>query len=439
MLDLIGIGWSGFPADRILGGPSWLERDRFDVIGRMPPDTTAEDRRLMLRPLLEKRFGLVVHNDTRPLPFYALTAGKKVQMKEADGKGDTGCKPDKSQVPPNPGATKFVCRNMSMAAFGEGLRTMGVGQYFGYHPVLDRTGLEGRWNFDVTWAVTVWPSPGETIPFPEALEKQLGLKLEQVSVPTPVLVVDSVNRRPTDDPPGAQEALPAVPVPTEFEVATLKPSGPDRGPSRFMMPVGGRLDCDRLPLAFLINRAFHVKSADQLADIPSWADSARFDIAAKAPTTGLPGFRLDDETVAPMLLALLKERLKMTWHTENRVVTAYSLKAMKPKMKKSDPTSRTRCRLTYGPPDAPPGGAHLGCQNVTMAEFAERLQGIAPGLGWPVLDATSLEGGWDVSLAYLQDPGMAADMRRVSDNPADAADPIGGHFRSRGKTTRPEA
>lgn len=164
-----------------------------------------------------------------------------------------------------------------------------------------------------------------------------------------------------------------------------------------------------------------------MAGIPGWAASAQFDVAAKAPTTGLPGSRLDNDTIAPMLLALLKERLKMTWHTENRVVTAYSLKAMKPKMKKADPNSRTRCKLTYGPPDAPPGGSHLSCQNVTMAEFAERLQGVAPGLGWPVLDATLLDGSWDVSLSYLQNPGMTMAMRRPGDNPADATDPVGGY------------
>jgi uncharacterized protein (TIGR03435 family) len=327
----------------------------------------------------------------------------------------------------NPGVTKFACRNMSMAAFAEGLRTMGVGQYFGYQPVLDRTGLEGRWNFDVRWAVGVWFNPGETIPFPEALEKQLGLKLEQISVPTRVLVVDSVNRRPTEDPPGAAEAFPAVKVPTEFEVATLKPSAPGSGAPGFMMPVGGRLDCKRLPLTFLINRAFNTKSGDQVAGIPSWADSAQFDIAAKAPTTGLPGFQLDNETMAPMLLALLKDRLKMTWHTEDRVVTAYSLKAAKPKVRKADPASRTRCKVTYGPPEAPFGGSHLNCQNVTIADFAERLQGIAPGLGWPVLDATAIEGGWDVSLSFLQNPAMTMAMRRTGDNPADAPDPVGGY------------
>ena len=425
MLDLIGIAWGGFDHDRIVGGPNWLELDRFDVIGRMPPDTTAEARRLMLRPLLEQRFKLVTHNDTRPLPFYALTAGKKVQMKEADGKGEVGCKRETGPVV-NPGAMKFTCRNMSMAAFAEGLRTMGVGQYVGYQAVLDRTGLEGRWDFDVRWSISLGfnPNPGETIPFPEALEKQLGLKLEQVLVPTPVLVVDSVNRTPTDDPPGTAEAFPPVPVPTEFEVATLKPSGPERGAGRFMTPVGGRLDSERTPLKFLINRAFNAKSEDQVTGIPAWADTARFDIEAKAPTTGLPGSRLDNETVAPMLLALLKERLKMTWHTEDRMVTAYSLKAVKPRMKKADPTSRTRCTLTLGPPAAPPGEYHLGCRNVTMAEFSERLQAVAPGLGRGVTDATSLEGGWDVSLTYLPYP-MAMPVRRAGDNPADAADPVG--------------
>jgi uncharacterized protein (TIGR03435 family) len=206
MLDLISIGWGGYPPDRIVGGPNWLELDRFDVIGRMPPGATAEDRRLMLRPLLERRFKLVVHTDTRSLPGYALTAGKKIQIKEADGKGDIGCKP--AGGPSAPGLMKFACRNVSMAAFAEALRTMGAGQYFEYQSVSDHTGLEGRWNFDISWSSRMMGLYQSDSPsFPEALEKQLGLKLERVPVPTPVLVVDSVNRRPTDNLPETEAAF----------------------------------------------------------------------------------------------------------------------------------------------------------------------------------------------------------------------------------------
>ena len=91
MVDLIRIAY-GFDPDKVLGGPNWLEMDRFDVVAKVPADSTAETQKLMLQSLLEDRFKLVAHKDTRPLPTYALTVGKKLQLKEADGSGETGCK-----------------------------------------------------------------------------------------------------------------------------------------------------------------------------------------------------------------------------------------------------------------------------------------------------------------------------------------------------------
>lgn len=137
----------------------------------------------------------------------------------------------------------YSCRNMTMTAFAEGLRTMrGV---LVSTPVLDQTGLKGMWSFDVKWSLPLFgpmASSGDRISVVDALEKQLGLKLEEVGVPKPVLVVDSVDRKPSDNPPGVTDAFPAVSPPTEFEVADVKLANPDvRRPSRFQMQPGGSL------------------------------------------------------------------------------------------------------------------------------------------------------------------------------------------------------
>ena len=55
MVDLIRIAY-GFDLDKILGGPSWIELDRFDVTGRLPPESTPESQKLMLQSVLEDRF-----------------------------------------------------------------------------------------------------------------------------------------------------------------------------------------------------------------------------------------------------------------------------------------------------------------------------------------------------------------------------------------------
>jgi uncharacterized protein (TIGR03435 family) len=142
------------------------------------------------------------------------------------------------------------------------------------------------------------------------------------------------------------------------------------------------------------------------------------------------------ESVAPMLRALLKERFGLAYHTEDRPLPAYTLVAAKPKMKKADPAERTSCKQPPAPPGAPPGSRQLVCQNVTMAEFAERLQGMSQELNWPVLDATGIEGSYDLSLTFTQSfPAMMMvnGAPRVGDagppgggGMATASDPVGG-------------
>jgi uncharacterized protein (TIGR03435 family) len=452
MVDLIGLAYST-NTTKILGGPSWLEMDRFDVIAKQPPQTPPDTQRLMLRSLLAERFKLVVREDTRPMPIYALTVGKKPQLKEADGSGDTGCKPQSSASAPGEGTIRlgmpgpnggapvlltlangmieYSCRNMTMAAFADGLRGM-LGTNLGVNPILEQTGLSGIWNFDFRYSIGLalpFGPTGERVTVSDAVEKQLGLKLEEKQVPTPVLVVESVNQKPNANPPGTTEALPPIAAPMEFEVATIKATSPDSRGSSFRTQAGGRLTVEGLPLQFLITRAFNTPSSDQLTGVPTWANTARFDVIAKAPSDGAQTV-LDPETLAPMILALLKDRFKLSYHTEERELQAYTLVAAKPKMKKADPSARAWCKSPAqvpGAPPAPQGSQALICQNITMTQFADLLRGRAPDLQSPVSDSTGIEGGWDFTLTYNQFAGLqaAAALVRPPDagpgNPAPAA------------------
>jgi len=93
MLDLVRVGWS-VQSDKIVGGPNWTDLDRFDILAKAPAGAKTADLRLMLQTLLADRFDLKVHNDTKPMPAFALVVapGKKPHLKQADGTGDTGCK-----------------------------------------------------------------------------------------------------------------------------------------------------------------------------------------------------------------------------------------------------------------------------------------------------------------------------------------------------------
>ena len=448
MVDLIRFAWN-FETDRILGGPNWLELDRFDVIAKVPPDSPPDAQRSMLQSLLKDRFELVLHEQTKPVATWVLSAGKKPQLKEADGSGETGCKLRNGSGPPPEGGSRiavngaainlgagatiqYACRNMTMAAFAEGLRTMMFSQI--PTPVLDRTGLQGTWNFDVRWSLPFlgpMAGSGERITVVDALEKQLGLKLEQTPVSQAVLVVDSVNRQPSDNPPGIADALPATPPPTEFEVADVKLVSPDyHGVMRFQMLPSGRFLANGMPLRFLINRAFNTNNNDQIAGLPGWVDTVRVDITAKAPAESV-AVSYDPDVFAPMLRALLMERFGLAYHTEQRPVSAYSLVAAKPKMKKADPQSRIFCRTPPPSPNIGPDSRALACQNATMVLLAESLQNLAPGLTAPVQDATGLEGGWDFTLTFSPvPPAMLNRIAAAGDQGKGApvaSDPAGGY------------
>ena len=128
MLDLIRIAYDVDP-EKVSGGPSWLEMDRFDVLAKTPVTSTAQSRRRMLQSLLADRFSLAVHNDSRPMAAYALTAGKHPQLKESDGSGG-GCDFAVQNAPTGPPAgggpitlpvIVYTCKNTSMAAFAAGM------------------------------------------------------------------------------------------------------------------------------------------------------------------------------------------------------------------------------------------------------------------------------------------------------------------------------
>jgi uncharacterized protein (TIGR03435 family) len=434
--DLIRIAY-GFDVDKIIGGPSWLELDRFDIVAKVPAESTPEMHKQMLQSLLTDRFKLVTHKDTRPLPTYSLIA-KKPNFKEAAGTEDTGCHPLQATGAPTEGGIRMMsmsangqqttinlgpgmtityqCRNVSMETFASSLRTMMGANLPSNGPVVDETGIKGKFNFDFKYSMSMFgpmPSdPADRIPMQTALEKQLGLKLEEKQTPTPVIVVDSVERKPSDNPPDTAEALPPVPVPTAFEVASIKPSNPDVRMSRMTTQPGGRLVIDGMPLSFILTRAFNTFNNDEIVGLPAFAQNDRYDIIAKIPGSvgAMPGF-MDMDVLGPLILDLMKERFGLKYHKEEREMTAYSLVAAKPKMKKADPNSRTNCKQPNPPPGAPSGSRLLVCQNVTMAYLAERLQRMAPELSWPIADNTGLEGGWDLSLTFSQRPMMAVAVR----------------------------
>jgi uncharacterized protein (TIGR03435 family) len=408
MLDLIATAWR-VDADIVLGGPTWLQMDRFDVIATAPADTPPEKIRLMLQNLLAERFKLAVHKEMKPLPAFALVAGKsKPNLKESDGSGKAACESKREQ-----GGTPYLlvsCRNMNLEEFAQDLR--GLATPFINRPVMDRSGLKGAWDFDfrfTPWSATTAQSRSDGITIFDALEKQLGLKLEPQKAPAPALVVDRVNRTPADNPPEVTRNLPPSPM-TAFEVAVIKPSRPETIQNLSLQP-GGQVDIQALSLKTLIGLAWHLDpdTSEMIVGAPKFLDSARFDIVAKPPASSGPrnAVPLDVDELRLLLKSLLKDRFGLSTHMEDRTVTAYTLVAVKPKLRKADPSNPTRWREGPGPDGKDPRITNpllsrlVTFQNVTTAQFAELIPLIFSGsyLG-PVLDLTGLNGAWDFTLSF---------------------------------------
>ena len=210
---------------QLIGAPEWAGAERFDIEGRTdaPPRGGTEVLMPMLRTLLAERFGLRAHAETRQLPAYVLTRarrdgslGPQIRTTEADCSGASVPSPDEIRASVRNGwppcGMTFVVNFTTKTATGSSVQmrfrrsaiTMDdlapAFQSIVDRPVLNRTGLEGR--YDVEYSYAPQPAdPGVQSAFgPEApgvlaaVEEQLGLKLEAERTEVPVLVIDAVQR-----------------------------------------------------------------------------------------------------------------------------------------------------------------------------------------------------------------------------------------------------
>ncbi len=201
---------------QVSGGPNWIEGDRFDIEARAepgtvptaagPPDPSRPDTMaLMIQSLLEERFQLKLHRDTKELPIYTLSVGKdgsKLQATVEGRPGPGGLSSGSAQTRPTDSGIQMNGSGISVAMFASMLSLQLR------RTVIDKTNLPGIFDFSLTWSRQANPapilSPGgpELPPAPDpsgpsiftALQEQLGLKLESTKGPVEVLVIDSVQK-----------------------------------------------------------------------------------------------------------------------------------------------------------------------------------------------------------------------------------------------------
>ena len=218
---------------QIEGGPDWVNSDRFDIIAKAEARPTMSQVNAMLRSLLAERFALKIHKETREMPVYELVIARADKRLGAQLQPATSeCRPVRvpngapKPPPPPPGGprpeaipqsddgTDFRCG----ALFGPGfitLRQFTMDRFardltmVTRRVVVDRTGLEGRYDIDVEFSPEFRPAPPPGAPeiaappsdapsLFTAIQEQLGLKLESARGPVEMLVIDAAERPEPD-------------------------------------------------------------------------------------------------------------------------------------------------------------------------------------------------------------------------------------------------
>jgi bla regulator protein blaR1 len=493
---------------RIAGGPSWTRSEKYAIEARAEG---TPDAKIMLGPMLqtvlEDRFQLKVHRETEERPMYAMTVAKGgLKLKPI---GPDGCKAvdragvqsfdrdPKAHVAAMLAGETPMCGSMTMTS-DAGLRTWIIGgttlEHFSNtlsgamdRRVLDKTGISDQFNIrigfvpdDHTPAPIARP-PVDTPAGPgpdifEALDQQLGLKLEPTRGSAGYLVIDRVERPTPDRLPTAQSSsapvvptLQSSPASQKFEVASIKPCEPQP------VPPGGRsgggngsfspgrayLSCfvvrNLIDMAYVHQRgrtdqndpllnwprmlaAGALGEPQRIRGGPSWVYSDKYTIEAKAEGLDPSAQQSPDRLLmtGPMLRALLEDRFRLKLHQEIEEVPMLALKVARGglKIKPMEPggctTDRSNgpillsdaarrgvkptCGTVNGGPNGPNWRYEHGGQ--TLAVIAAVLSG---DLGIKVFDRTGVTDIFNITWEYGPDestPGVARFFEMTGTAPA---------------------
>jgi uncharacterized protein (TIGR03435 family) len=183
----------------ISGGPPWLSSDHYDILAVTPGEVqpTHDEQMTMLRSLLSDRFKLAFHREQKVFSIYELQVAKNgPKLKPSASRPDEPAVVGPGVVYP-PQRVVLPGRNATMGNFVSLLQRAILDR-----PVVDKTGLSGRYDFDLEWAPDETQFGGDlpasaasqSPPLFEAIQQQLGLKLEATRGPVAALVVDQVER-----------------------------------------------------------------------------------------------------------------------------------------------------------------------------------------------------------------------------------------------------
>ncbi|HLF98591.1 MAG TPA: TIGR03435 family protein [Methylococcaceae bacterium] len=183
----------------------------------------------------------------------------------------------------------------------------------------------------------------------------------------------------------------AANVDPSFEVATIKPANPERPGLSILVNGTGMLNTTNTSLKDLMIFAYGVHPG-QIQNLPSWAEDEKYDITGKPDHEGVG----NDVQIRSMMRKLLAERFSLTFHRENKELSAFTLNVGKdgPKLTVNESGGNLPGFGGRGP-------GSIGVRNSTMAQFAGFLQ--ARIVDRPVVDKTGLAGKYDFTLTWRPD------------------------------------
>ncbi len=186
----------------VSGGPSWVESDRYEILAETPGNVrpTLDEQMSMLRKLLADRFQLKFHREEKEFSIYALTIAKSgSKLKESTL--DLDATPEGPPLPAfvlAPDTVRLPARAVTMPEIASVLQRAALDR-----PVVDRTGLSGRYDFDLEFTpdesqfggLGLKGTPESTKPdLFTAMQQQLGLRLEATKGPIDTIVIDRAER-----------------------------------------------------------------------------------------------------------------------------------------------------------------------------------------------------------------------------------------------------
>lgn len=192
IIDLLSLAYGVHPK-QIMNAPAWFATERWDIQGVADVDGQPDLAQIgeMLRNLLEDRLALRYHQEKREIDLYAITiakGGPKLTPTTSQS-----LLPDQSGSTSN-GQTTVRYTSNSMTDIERSLR------FFLERPVVNQTGLEGRYDFKLTWTTDSSTASGDNLPpsFFTAVQEQIGLKVKPTKGMVDVMMIDNATQ-PTPD------------------------------------------------------------------------------------------------------------------------------------------------------------------------------------------------------------------------------------------------